>query len=43
MAKAALELLGVGSTRATRPPLIDATDEQVAALRDDLRAAGLPV
>jgi len=41
MAKAALELLGVIPSRATRPPLVDATDEQVAQLRDDLAEAGI--
>src|SRR5204862_6271666 len=29
MAKAALELLGVLDARTTRPPLVDATDEQI--------------
>jgi 4-hydroxy-tetrahydrodipicolinate synthase len=43
MAKAALELLGQLSNRTTRLPLVDATAEQVAVLREDLRAAGLPV
>jgi 4-hydroxy-tetrahydrodipicolinate synthase len=43
MAKAALELLGVLTTRTTRPPLVDATPEQVEVLRADLRAAGLAV
>ncbi len=43
MAKAALELLGVIPTRTTRPPLVDATDEQVTLLRDDLAEAGLPL
>jgi 4-hydroxy-tetrahydrodipicolinate synthase len=42
-AKAACQLLGVLPTRTTRPPLIDATDEQVAVLRADLEAAGLPL
>jgi 4-hydroxy-tetrahydrodipicolinate synthase len=41
MVKAALQLLGVLENRTTRPPLADATDEQVAQLRDDLAAAGL--
>jgi 4-hydroxy-tetrahydrodipicolinate synthase len=41
MAKAALELTGVLAVRTTRPPLVDATDEQVAALRAELAAAGL--
>jgi 4-hydroxy-tetrahydrodipicolinate synthase len=43
MAKAALELLGVIPTRATRSPLVDATDDQVALLREDLAEAGLPL
>src|SRR4051794_19642964 len=43
MAKAALELLGVIPSRATRPPLVDATEEQVALLRKDLAEAGLPL
>src|SRR3954469_17314497 len=43
MAKAALELLGVIPTRTTRPPLVDATDEQVQVLRGDLVEAGLPL
>jgi 4-hydroxy-tetrahydrodipicolinate synthase len=42
-AKAALQLLGVLSQRTTRPPLIDATDEEIATLRTELKAAGLPV
>ncbi len=41
MAKAALQLLGVLSTRTTRPPLVDATDEQVRLLRADLDEAGI--
>jgi 4-hydroxy-tetrahydrodipicolinate synthase len=41
MAKAALELLGVLQTRAVRPPLVPATDEQVRELASDLREAGL--
>ena len=41
MAKAALQLLGVLEHRTTRPPLADATDEQVSQLREDLAAAGL--
>ena len=41
MVKAALQLLGVIEHRTTRPPLVDATDEQVAQLREDLAAAGL--
>lgn len=43
MAKAALEMLGVLPTRATRPPLVDATDEQLQLLRADLLEAGLPL
>jgi 4-hydroxy-tetrahydrodipicolinate synthase len=43
MAKAALELLGVTSNRTTRPPLVDATTEQLELLRSDLQAAGLAV
>src|SRR5436190_2426261 len=41
MAKAALQLLGVIPARTTRPPLADATDEQVVLLRADLSEAGL--
>ncbi len=41
MAKAALQLLGVLDHRTTRPPLVDASDDQVTALRDDLVASGL--
>jgi 4-hydroxy-tetrahydrodipicolinate synthase len=41
MAKAALQLQGVLPTRTVRLPLVPATDEQVAALRTDLVAAGL--
>ncbi|HET7312045.1 MAG TPA: 4-hydroxy-tetrahydrodipicolinate synthase [Mycobacteriales bacterium] len=43
MAKAALELLGVVTNRAVRPPLVAATDEQVELLRADLTEAGLPL
>src|SRR3954453_18113898 len=43
MAKATLELLGVIAARTTRPPLVDATDEQVQMLRADLVEAGLPL
>ena len=43
MAKAALELLGVIPSRATRPPLVNATEEQLALLRADLVEAGLPL
>ncbi|REF35133.1 4-hydroxy-tetrahydrodipicolinate synthase [Thermasporomyces composti] len=41
MAKAALELLGVLPTRAVRPPLVPATEEQVRQLRKDLQEVGL--
>jgi 4-hydroxy-tetrahydrodipicolinate synthase len=41
--KAALQLLGVLKHRTTRPPLVDATDEEIATLRMDLKAAGLPL
>jgi 4-hydroxy-tetrahydrodipicolinate synthase len=41
MAKATMQLLGVIANRTTRPPLADATDEEVALLRDDLLEAGL--
>ncbi|HET6817846.1 MAG TPA: 4-hydroxy-tetrahydrodipicolinate synthase [Mycobacteriales bacterium] len=43
MAKAALELLGLIPSRATRAPLVDATDEQIQLLRRDLVEAGLPL
>ena len=39
--KAALELTGALSTRTTRPPLLDAEEEEVAALRADLDSSGL--
>ena len=41
MAKAAVEMLGIVGSRRTRPPLVDATDDQVAVLREDLAAAGV--
>jgi len=41
MAKAALQLLGVLSNRTTRPPLVDATDDELGLLRSDLTEAGL--
>src|SRR3954468_3813275 len=41
MAKAALQLLGVLSNRTTRPPLVDATDDELGLLRSDLAEAGL--
>jgi 4-hydroxy-tetrahydrodipicolinate synthase len=41
MVKAALELAGRIAHRTTRPPLVDATDAEVAELREDLKAAGL--
>lgn len=39
--KAALQLLGVLGCRAVRSPLVDATDDEVAALRDVLTTADL--
>jgi 4-hydroxy-tetrahydrodipicolinate synthase len=41
MAKAALQMLGLLPHRTTRPPLCDATEEQVELLRADLAEAGL--
>jgi 4-hydroxy-tetrahydrodipicolinate synthase len=41
MVKAALELVGGIPHRTTRPPLLDATDAEIAVLREDLKAAGL--
>jgi 4-hydroxy-tetrahydrodipicolinate synthase len=41
MAKAAAQLLGLIPNRTTRPPLVDATEDQVALLRADLTEAGL--
>jgi 4-hydroxy-tetrahydrodipicolinate synthase len=41
MVKAALQLQGVLQHRTVRPPLVDATEEQVSRLREDLAAAGL--
>jgi 4-hydroxy-tetrahydrodipicolinate synthase len=41
MAKAALQLRGVIEHRTVRLPLMDATDDQVSLLREDLAAAGL--
>jgi len=41
MAKAALELVGVLGNRRMRLPLLAATEQEVAALREDLAAAGL--
>jgi len=43
MAKAAAEVLGLIGSRTTRPPLADATEEQVRLLRADLLEAGLPL
>ena len=39
--KAALQLLGVLDHRTMRAPLPDATEDEVAMLRDALAAAGL--
>lgn len=41
MAKAALQILGVLRSRAVRPPLVSATEEQLELLRSDLSAAAL--
>jgi 4-hydroxy-tetrahydrodipicolinate synthase len=41
MAKAALQMLGVLPSRTTRPPLVDASEEELALLRSDLTEAGL--
>jgi 4-hydroxy-tetrahydrodipicolinate synthase len=41
MVKAALELVGRIPHRTTRPPLLDATEAEIAVLREDLKAAGL--
>jgi 4-hydroxy-tetrahydrodipicolinate synthase len=41
MTKAALHAQGVIPTRTTRPPLIDATDDQVAELRAALETGGV--
>lgn len=41
MAKAALQLRGVLEHRTVRLPLVEATDDQVSVLREDLAAAGL--
>ena len=41
MAKAAAQLIGVLDSRTVRLPLVEATDEQMQLLRDDLREAGI--
>jgi 4-hydroxy-tetrahydrodipicolinate synthase len=41
MVKAGLELAGRIAHRTTRPPLLDATEAEIAVLREDLKAAGL--
>jgi 4-hydroxy-tetrahydrodipicolinate synthase len=41
MAKAALKLAGVLEHATTRPPLVDATPEQIDLLTTDLKSAGL--
>jgi 4-hydroxy-tetrahydrodipicolinate synthase len=41
MAKAALELQGLIPSRAMRAPLVEATEEQLVVLREDLAAAGV--
>jgi 4-hydroxy-tetrahydrodipicolinate synthase len=43
MAKAALQLTGVLPDRAVRLPLVPATEDEVALLRDDLDRAGVPL
>jgi 4-hydroxy-tetrahydrodipicolinate synthase len=43
MVKAALRLLGLPGAGPTRPPLVDATDDEVARLREDLAAGGVDV
>src|SRR5690349_2778403 len=40
-AKAALELLGITANRVVRSPLIAATDDEVAIVRDGLKSVGL--
>ena len=40
-AKAALQVLGVLPERSVRLPLVPATDDELALIRDGLRAAGL--
>jgi len=40
-AKASLQLLGQLENRTVRPPLVDATDDEITMLRDELRAAHL--
>ena len=41
MAKAALQVTGVLECRAVRLPLVEATEEQMSLLREDLREAGI--
>lgn len=41
MAKAAAQLIGVLDSRTVRLPLVEATDEQMELLREDLREAGI--
>ncbi len=41
MAKAALQMQGLIPSRAVRAPLVEATEEQLAVLRDDLAEAGI--
>src|SRR3954468_14146916 len=43
MGKGTAWLVAFNATRTTRPPLVDATDEQVQQLRADLVEAGLPL
>lgn len=41
MAKAAAQIIGVLDSRTVRLPLVEATDEQMELLREDLREAGI--
>ena len=41
MAKAALQITGVLASRAVRLPLVEATEEQMTLLREDLHEAGI--
>jgi 4-hydroxy-tetrahydrodipicolinate synthase len=41
MAKATMQLLGILQHRTMRPPLVEATEDQMQRLSDDLAAAGL--
>jgi 4-hydroxy-tetrahydrodipicolinate synthase len=41
MAKAAAQIVGVLDSRTVRLPLLEATEDQMEILRDDLREAGI--